>query len=61
MPFFGEVFKESGSYQSKASSSQGVEMKKVLLEGGGLGLAHSRIRIPQVHSGSWRRCRWEQS
>lgn len=28
MPFFGEVFRESGDYQFKVGSSQGMEMER---------------------------------
>lgn len=48
-PFLGEVFRERGCYQFKASSNETVEMERTLLEmvGERLGLAHSRGGIPQ--------------
>lgn len=49
-PFLGEVFRESGCYhQFKASSNKTGEMERALLEmvRERLGLAHSRVRIPQ--------------
>lgn len=49
-PFLGEVFRESGCYhQFKAGSNKTGEMERALLEmvRERLGLAHSRVRIPQ--------------